>query len=59
MNRHLARLAIALVLLLAAWLWLPGLLAQDACLDRGGSWQAGRCIGAPISPGGSAPSDGR
>lgn len=53
-----ALLAALLALALTAWWVLPDLLAQDACLDLGGSWQAGRCAGVPPSPGGSAPSGG-
>lgn len=59
MTQRLLLLAVLLAALaLTAWWVLPKLLAQDACLDRGGSWQAGRCAGVPASPGGSVPSGG-
>ncbi|WP_407529199.1 hypothetical protein [Methylobacterium oryzisoli] len=36
-------LMLAALTALAAALWLPGFLAQDACLDAGGAWQDGAC----------------
>ena len=45
-----ALLAALLALALTAWWVLPDLLAQDACLDLGGSWQAGprTSVGSPV-----------
>jgi hypothetical protein len=33
--------SIAMVILMAGILWLPGFMAQDKCLDSGGRWNAG------------------
>ncbi len=47
-NVILSVLALAVV---AVWLiWVGPFLSQDRCLDDGGSWQDGTCVGARSSP---------
>ena len=42
--------ALALVLAVGWVIWGAPFLAQDRCLDAGGAWRDGACVGAPASP---------
>lgn len=43
-------LMLALIAVFIVFTWIMPFLAQDSCLDRGGSWNAGECEFAERSP---------
>ena len=51
--RDLAIPSVVVIVLSVALWWALGIsdfLMEDACLDRGGTLEAGRCIGATVQP---------
>jgi hypothetical protein len=51
MRPRLVALAALALALAAVWLiWIGPFLAVDDCMDHGGAWRGGACMGARTSP---------